>query len=117
MPPSCPGALSGGCATAQRTSRNSATTGILRKTISQMNVQMSTRLDRIPDAASVQPRIPPAGFITTRAFPQPLSCSAAPLNCVIACSSWMRATISLPVRRSMRSVPNSSTLNDASTVA
>ncbi len=48
---------------------------------------------------------------------QPRSCSGAPLNCVIACSSPMRATISLPVRRSIRSVPNSSTLKEASTVA
>jgi len=33
-----PGALSGDWLTAQRTSRNSATIGILRKTINQMNV-------------------------------------------------------------------------------
>src|SRR2546421_11868205 len=57
MPPSCCGRSSGDCATAQRTSRNSATTGILRKTISQMNVQISTPFDRIPGASSVQPRI------------------------------------------------------------
>src|ERR1700736_5883758 len=55
VPPSCPGAPSGACRTAQRTSRNNATTGILRKTINQMNVQMSTRPDRIPEAASAQP--------------------------------------------------------------
>ena len=48
---------------------------------------------------------------------QALSCSGAPLNWVMACSFWMRSTISLPVRRSIRSVPNSSTLNEASTVA
>jgi hypothetical protein len=42
MPPSSPGVSCGDWATAQRTSRNSATTGILRKTISQMNVQIST---------------------------------------------------------------------------
>ncbi len=51
MPPSCPGASSGDWLTAQRTSRNSATIGILRKTINQMKVQMSTRFDRIPEPA------------------------------------------------------------------
>ena len=34
--------LSGGCRTAHRTSRNSATIGIFNKTISQMKVQVVT---------------------------------------------------------------------------
>jgi hypothetical protein len=55
MPPSSPGGLSGDWPTAQRTSRNSATIGIFRKTISQMNVHASTWIDRIPELAPVQP--------------------------------------------------------------
>jgi hypothetical protein len=42
MPPFSSGAGSGTARTAQRTSRNSATIGIFRKTISQMKVQVST---------------------------------------------------------------------------
>jgi hypothetical protein len=48
MPPSSPGSLSGVWRTAQRTIRYSAQIGILRMTISQMNVQVVTLLDRIP---------------------------------------------------------------------
>jgi hypothetical protein len=54
MPPSSSGAISGVWPTAQRTRRNSATIGIFNKTISQMKVQVVTRLDRIPARASVQ---------------------------------------------------------------
>jgi len=43
MPPSSPGSISGVWPIAQRTSMNSATTGIFRKTISQMKDQVSTR--------------------------------------------------------------------------
>jgi hypothetical protein len=42
MPPSSAEKPSGVCLTAQRTMRNSATTGILRKTMSQMKVHAST---------------------------------------------------------------------------
>jgi hypothetical protein len=54
MPPSCPGAVSGVWRTAQRTIKNSATIGIFRITISQMNVQVVTHSDRIPGVPSVQ---------------------------------------------------------------
>ena len=48
------GRLSGVWPTAQRTIMNSATIGIFSRTISQMNVQVVTRRDRIPGAGSVQ---------------------------------------------------------------
>jgi len=54
MPPSNPGSVSGVWRTAQRTIRNSATIGIFRMTISQMNVQVVTSFDRIPGDGSVQ---------------------------------------------------------------
>jgi len=54
MPPSCSDAISGVWLTAQRTIRNSPTIGIFNRTISQMNVQVVTRVDRIPGRASVQ---------------------------------------------------------------
>jgi hypothetical protein len=56
MPPSSPVAVSGVWRTAQRTIKNSATIGIFKKNINQMKVHVSTCLDRIPGAASVQPR-------------------------------------------------------------
>lgn len=87
MPPSPSGAASGVCRTAQRTSRKSATIGIFSRNISQMKVQVVTSLDHTP------------------------------LNCVIARNSTSRTSISSRVSRCTRSVPNSSTLNDASTVA
>jgi hypothetical protein len=97
---------------------NSATIGIFNKTISQMKVHVVTYIDRIPAETSVQPPDHRSGVL--HRLPrrdQPLSASGAPLNSVIACSSRVRVTISAPVSRSTRSVPNSSTLNDASTVA
>src|SRR5664280_3207911 len=57
MPPSSPVADSGASRTAQRTSKNSATTGIFSRNISQMNVHVSTCLDRIPGRGSVQPTV------------------------------------------------------------
>jgi hypothetical protein len=104
IPPSCSGAVSGVCRTAQRTIKKSATIGIFKKTISQTKVHAS-----ISGRSYYESRHPysPRGHCN----------QGAPLNWVIARSSSIRATISLPFRRSMRSVPNSSTLKDASTVA
>ncbi len=45
MPPFSSAAGSGTARTAQRTSSNSATTGIFKKTSSQMKVQVSTAID------------------------------------------------------------------------
>jgi hypothetical protein len=100
MPPSSPGAGSVVWRTAQRTIKNSATTGIFSSTISQMNVHASTHAIVYPRADPYKPRA-----------------QATPLNCVIACSSTARASISSRVSCSTRSVPNCSTLNEASTVA
>jgi hypothetical protein len=54
MPPSKPGSVSGVWRTAQRTIKNKAQIGIFRMTISQMNVQVVTPIDRIPGRGSVQ---------------------------------------------------------------
>ena len=111
MPPSSAPAASGVCLTAQRTSSSNAMIGIFKNTISQMKVHVFTPSDRIPGWRSSQPRPAAAAAATAAAIQE------SPLNCVIARSSCMRATISSPVRRSTRSVPNSSTLKEASTVA
>ncbi len=108
MPPSSEPAASGVCLTAQRTSSSNAMIGIFKNSISQMKVHVFTPSDRIPGWRSSQPR--PAAAAAA-------AIQESPLNCVIARSSCMRATISSPVRRSTRSVPNSSTLKEASTVA
>jgi len=113
MPPSCSGASSG-ARTAHRTSRNSATIGIFNKTINQMKVQVVTAADRIPGALRAQP---PARDIRRNPGFQSRSSTEEPLNWVIARSSSTRVEISAAVRRSTRSVPNSSTLKDASAVA
>lgn len=114
MPPSPPGAVSGVWRTAQRTIKNSATMGIFKKNINQMKVHVSTRLDRTTRRrVRTTPQLVSVEIRNRRA----LGSYGAWLNWVIACSSVRRAAISSSVRRSTRSVPNSSTLNDASTVA
>ena len=114
MPPSSAPAASGVCFTAQRTSSSSAMIGIFKNTISQMKVHVFTPSDRIPGWRSSQPCPAAAAAAATAGA---AAIQESPLNCVIARSSCMRATISSPVRRSTRSVPNSSTLKEASTVA
>jgi hypothetical protein len=105
MPPSSsPSGSSGSCLTAHRTSKKRATTGIFRINISQMKVQASTPHRSYNDF----PLLPRVG--------QSRSGSAAAENCVNSRSCLTRATISPPASFSMRSVPNSSTLKDASAV-
>ena len=149
IPPSSPLAGSVVWRTAQRTIKNSATTGIFSRNISQMNVHASTRADGIPARRPLQAlrRRRPLGCGRGRVFhlpcdsrrihagdtaaiaaqkrtpssrrraASPTTAQATLLNCVIACSSAARASISERVSCSTRSVPNCSTLNEASTVA
>ena len=66
-----------------------------------MKVHVVTRADVTPGSIRRSPGWP-VGRAAARGAAlaaHPRSVSGAPLNCVMACSSWMRATISSPRRR------------------
>ena len=99
MPPSSPVAGSGVWRTAQRTIRNSATIGIFSRNISQMKVQASTRVDRIPALAAHNPRRCAAAAAASAASAAQLQRRAAELRDRV---QLVHARVDLLARQALR---------------